>query len=354
MWPWGPCSLRHSSSRKSTTLASDLLGASLASTAWGPAFTLKVAEPRRQSMPCAEVPWHSCGAHFCCRTWEYWQLIGYVKKSLLINICWHSRRMTIIDFCQGRKRRTGFLYLACRLCAPGGRHPAGGWRCSGTDSSSCPCPAAAFGCCLLWRTSHVFWGASGWCLQVVWSIMLFPLLDGDSIARISQWNSPTNDQLSWAAACASFWSSSNLSTSRLASISCSISSCTPSRSILWLVGTAWRCLWLGLGRQTVSESLSPRVHSPAVLCSIWHPKVRVSFFACVIFGCRTGMRPGRIGHFQSHPPAKSQTLDCTPEMSWSSGASSLSLQACAVLSHGLCLVRRMRASWGLWKTGRRF
>ena len=277
------------------------------------------------------------------------------KNHYLINICWHSRRMTIIDFCQGRRRRTGFLYLACRLCATGGRHPAGGWRCSGTDSSSCPCPAAAFGCCLLWRTHHVFWGALGWCVQVVWSIILFPLLDGDSIARISQWNSPTNDQLSWAAACASFWSSSNSSTSSsLARRSCSISSCTPSRSILWLVGTAWRCLWLGLGRQTVSESLSPRVHSPAVLCSIWHPKVRVFFFACVIFGCRTGMRPGRIGHFQSHPPAKSQTLGCTPEMSWSSGASSLSLQACAVLSHGLCLVRRMRASWGRWKTGRRF
>ena len=66
-----------------------------------------------------------------------------------INICWHSRRLTIIGFYQRRRRRTGFLYLACRLCAPGGRHPAGGRRCAGTDSSSCPCPAAAFGCCLL-------------------------------------------------------------------------------------------------------------------------------------------------------------------------------------------------------------
>ena len=74
--------------------------------------------------------------------------------------------------------------------------------------------------------------------------------------------------------------------------------------------------------------------------------------------------------------AKSQTLDCTPEMSWittslaysptsatspadvteswSSGTSSLSLQVCAVLSHGLCLVRSTQASWGRWKTGRRF
>ena len=94
------------------------------------------------------------------------------------------------------------------------------------------------------------------------------LNDSDSIERISQWHSPTNDQLSWAAACASFWSSSTSSTGRVARRSCSISSCTPSRSMLWLVGTPWRCLWLGLGRQTVSESLSPWVHSPAVLCSI--------------------------------------------------------------------------------------
>ena len=83
-------------------------------------------------------------------------------------------------------------------------------------------------------------------------------------------------------------------------------------------------------------------------------KGAIFFVACIVFGRRKGMRPGRIGPFQSHPLAKSQTLDCMPEMSSSSGASSSSLQACAALSHGLCLVRRMRASWGRWKRGRRF
>ena len=50
----------------------------------------------------------------------------WLCQKIITNMCWHSRRLTIIDFCQGRRRRTGFLYLACRLCAPGGRHPAGG------------------------------------------------------------------------------------------------------------------------------------------------------------------------------------------------------------------------------------
>ena len=42
---------------------------------------------------------------------------GNIDNSLVlskntINICWHSRRLTIIGFYQRRRRRTGFLYLA--------------------------------------------------------------------------------------------------------------------------------------------------------------------------------------------------------------------------------------------------
>ena len=108
---------------------------------------------------------------------------GNIDNSLVlskntINICWHSRRLTIIGFYQRRRRRTGFLYLACRLCAPGGRHPAGGRRCAGTDSSSCPCPAAAFGCCLLWRTPHVFGGLWAGGLELCEVLCCSPLLDG--------------------------------------------------------------------------------------------------------------------------------------------------------------------------------
>ena len=91
----------------------------------------------------------------------------------------------------------------------------------------------------------------------------------------------------------------------------------------------------------VFEPMSPQSSSPLQHVT---RKGAIFFVACIVFGRRKGMRPGRIGPFQSHPLAKSQTLDCMPEMSSSSGASSSSLQACAALSHGLCLVRRMRAS----------
>ena len=53
----------------------------------------------------------------------------------------------------------------------------------------------------------------------------------------------------------------------------------------------------------VFEPMSPQSSSPLQHLT---PKGAIFLVACIIFGRRKGMRPGRIGPFQSHPLAKSQ------------------------------------------------